>query len=290
MKFTKMHGCGNDYIYVNCLEEHVDDPPAAARKLSDRHFGIGSDGLILIHPSQTADFRMQMFNADGSEAEMCGNGIRCLAKYVFDRGLTDKTELDVETAAGNKRLSLETADGVVQKVRVNMGRPKFERADIPMEGPAGRVLDEELEAGGRVFRASCVSMGNPHTIIRVDRADDFGVAEHGPLIENHDAFPERTNVEFVEVISRREVRQRTWERGSGETLACGTGAAAVCVAGVLTGRTDRQVLIHLPGGDLRLQWRSEDNHVLMTGPAVEVFRGEWPDGDRGPAAKEGEAE
>ena len=273
MKFTKMHGCGNDYVYVNCLKETVDDPAAAARVVSDRHFGIGSDGLVLLLPSDAADFRMQMFNPDGSEAEMCGNGIRCVAKYVFDHGLTDKTELNIETGAGVKRLLLTLADGKVDRVRVNMGRPQLERADIPMNGPPGTVLCEKLEAGGNAFEISCVSMGNPHTIIRVDAVDGYPVHDHGPLIESHAAFPARTNVEFVQIISRDEVRSRTWERGTGETLACGTGASATAVACSLNGWTERDVLVHLPGGDLEIEW-SEDGSVYMTGPAVTVFSGE----------------
>jgi len=273
MKFTKMHGCGNDYVCVNCLEEAVADPAAAARVVSDRHFGVGSDGLILILPSDPADFRMQMFNPDGSEAEMCGNGIRCVAKYVFDHGLTDKTELDIETGGGVKRLLLALADGKVSRVRVNMGTPRLERAEIPMAGPPGTVLREKLEADGNTFEISCVSMGNPHTIVRVDDVAGCPVHEHGPLIENHPAFPARTNVEFVQVISRREVRSRTWERGAGETLACGTGASATAVACSLNGWTERKVLIHLLGGDLDVEW-SEDGSVYLAGPAVEVFSGE----------------
>jgi len=273
MRFTKMHGCGNDYVCVNCFEEQVADPPVAARLVSDRHFGVGSDGLILIRPSDAADFRMQMFNPDGSEAEMCGNGIRCLAKYVYDHGLTDRAEIDVETQAGVKHLALTPRDGRVEKVRVHMGRPRLQRADIPMKGAPGRVLREPLEAGGRTFEVSCVSMGNPHTILRVDGVAGYPVADHGPLIENHPAFPERTNVEFVQILSRGEVRSRTWERGAGETLACGTGASATAVACSLNGWTDRRVLMHLLGGDLDIEW-AEDDCVHVTGPAAEVFSGE----------------
>ena len=273
MKFTKMQGCGNDYVYVNCFEERVADPPTAARIVSDRHFGIGSDGLILIEPSASADFRMRMFNPDGSESAMCGNGIRCVAKYVFDHGLTSETEIDIETGAGVKHLVLTLRDGRVSAVRVDMGEPRLDRADVPMRGAPGRVLCEPLKAGGRRFEVSCLSMGNPHTIIRVAEPTDELVLGFGPKIETHPAFPERTNVEFVQVISRTEVRSRTWERGTGETLACGTGASATCVACALNGWTGRRITVHLLGGDLEIDW-SEDNHVYMTGPAVEVFSGE----------------
>ena len=273
MKFTKMQGCGNDYVYVNCLEATVPNPPAAARFVSDRNFGIGSDGLILILPSDKADFRMQMFNSDGSEAEMCGNGIRCVAKYVFDHRLTSKREIDIETKAGVKRLQLNASGGVVKTVRVNMGAPRLERAQIPMLGKAGRVIAEPLEAHGERFVISCVSMGNPHAITRVERVADYPVAKYGPAIEKHAVFPERTNVEFVEVISRGEVSARTWERGAGETLACGTGASATAVACHLNGWTERRILVHLLGGDLEIEWGADDN-VYMTGPAAEVFSGE----------------
>jgi len=273
MKFTKMHGCGNDYVYVDCTKESVPDPPAAARFVSNRNFGIGSDGLILIMPSATADFRMQMFNSDGSEAEMCGNGIRCVAKYLFDHRLTNKRELDIETKAGIKRLQLNVSGGVVQTVRVNMGAPRLERAEIPMLGKPGRVIAEPLEALGEKFTISCVSMGNPHTIIRVEDVEKFPVSMYGPPIETHPAFPRRTNVEFVQIISRNEIRSRTWERGAGETLACGTGASATAVACHLNGWTERKVLIHLLGGGLEIEWGIDD-HVYMTGPAVEVFSGE----------------
>jgi len=273
MKFTKMHGCGNDYIYVNGFEETVDDPAAVSPVVSDRHFGIGSDGLVLILPSETADFRMRMFNPDGSEAEMCGNAIRCVAKYVYDRGMTDRDEIDVETGAGVLHLALIVADGAVERVRVNMGEPRLERSEIPMTGEPGRVLCEPLEVAGRTFEVSCVSMGNPHTVIRVEDPTDELVLGWGPKIENHQAFPARTNVEFVQVLSRTELRQRTWERGAGETLACGTGASAVAVAVALNGWTERTVRVRLLGGDLEIEW-AEDNGVYMTGPAVEVFEGE----------------
>ena len=268
-----MHGCGNDYVYVNCFEETVDDPAAAARIVSDRHFGVGSDGLVLIMPSEEADYRMRMFNLDGSEAEMCGNAIRCVAKYVYDRGMTEKTEFDCETGAGVLHLVSIVTGGKVGSVRVDMGEPRLERAHIPMKGPAGRVLREKLDVGGRTFEISCVSMGNPHTVIRVDEPTDELVLGFGPRIETHPAFPARTNVEFVRIISPNEIRSRTWERGAGETLACGTGASATAVACALNDWTDRKVLVHLLGGDLEIEW-ARDNHVYMTGPAVEVFEGE----------------
>jgi len=275
MKFTKMHGIGNDYIYVNCFEEKVANPARLSVKISDRHFGVGADGLILIMPSKKADFRMRMFNADGSEAEMCGNGIRCFGKYVYDRGLTGKKKITVDTMGGVKTLDLYTKAEKVHKVRVNMGFPVLEREDIPMRGPRGHVVNEELAVEGRKFRITAVSMGNPHCIIYVDNADTFPVEKFGPVIEKHPLFPRRTNVEFVQVIGKREVIQRTWERGSGETLACGTGASAVAVAGVLNKKTDRSLLIHLKGGDLEIEW-AKDNYVYKKGPAEEVFTGDWP--------------
>jgi diaminopimelate epimerase len=268
-----MHGCGNDYIYVNGFEETVPAPSAVAVRLSDRHFGVGGDGLILIEPSERADFRMRMFNADGSEAEMCGNGIRCLAKYVYDRGLTDRTTLAVETGAGIKELALSIADGKVDRVRVGMGTPRLDRAEVPMRGPPGRVLCEELRVGGRTFEVNCLSMGNPHTVIRADKLTDELVLGTGPQIETHAAFPERTNVEFIRVLSPTEIEQRTWERGSGETLACGTGASAAAVACALNGWTERTVQVHLRGGDLEIEW-AEDDGAWLTGPAEEVFEGE----------------
>jgi len=274
MNFTKMHGTGNDYVYVDAFAETITDPASLAREVSDRNFGIGSDGLILILPSEQADLRMRMFNADGSEAEMCGNGIRCVAKYAFDRGRVSKRTLDVETGAGVLTLDLFTGrSGKVERVRVNMGRPGLLRGDLPMTGPPGeRVIDQELTVLERTFRITCVSMGNPHCVIFVDDLAGFPLAHFGPAIENHPLFPRRTNVEFVEVVSAGEVRQRTWERGAGETLACGTGASAVTVAGLLTGRTGSRLLNHLTGGDLEMEWDGEGD-VYMTGPAVEVFTG-----------------
>jgi len=278
MKFTKMHGCGNDYVYVNCFEEAVSDAPELARRISDRHFGVGSDGLVLIQQAdeQDADVRMRMFNSDGSEAEMCGNAIRCVGKLVFERGIARKNPLKVQTAAGVKILDMTVDAGAVKLVRVNMGRPILERAQIPMRGPAGWVIDDELAADDRTFRVTCVSMGNPHCVTYVDDVDSFDVHGYGRLIEHHEAFPNRVNAEFVQVLGPNEVRLRVWERGAGETLACGTGASATCVAGVLSGRTQRKITVHLAGGDLKLEW-AEDGNVFMTGPAVAVFTGEWPD-------------
>jgi diaminopimelate epimerase len=279
-----MHGAGNDYIYVDCLARPIPDNPAElARRVSDRHFGIGGDGLILILPSQVADARMRMFNADGSEAEMCGNGIRCLAKYVYDHGLVRRPTLRIETPRGVLSLDLEIHGGRVRRVRVDMGEPILQPQQIPTTlagNPAladGPVVGAPLDVAGRKLAVTCVSMGNPHCVTFVDRLNDDWVLGVGPQIEAHPAFPRRANAEFVEVVSPEEVRMRVWERGSGETLACGTGASAVCVAGALAGRTRRKVLVHLRGGDLDLQW-AENNHVYMTGPAVEVFSGEWKEG------------
>jgi diaminopimelate epimerase len=277
MRFTKMHGAGNDYVYVDCFAEPVpDDLPGLARRISDRRFGVGGDGLILILPSERADARMQMFNADGSQAEMCGNGIRCVAKYVYDHGICRREALRVETAAGVLPLDVEVQGGRVRRVRVDMGEPILEPERIPTTLPGPPVADAELVVAGRTLRVTSLSMGNPHCVIFVEQAGDDLVLGLGPQIETDVHFPARVNVEFVEVCSRGEVRQRTWERGSGETWACGTGACAVCVAGVLTGRTDRRLVNHLRGGDLELDWNPTDDHVYMTGPAVEVFQGQWP--------------
>jgi diaminopimelate epimerase len=274
--FVKMQGCGNDYVYVDGFHHQVDDPVALAKAVSDRRFGIGSDGLILILPSDKADVRMRMWNADGSESEMCGNGIRCVAKLAYERGLAPKkARLTAETGAGVLGLDLTVTNGSVEAVTVDMGEPRLERAEIPMVGAPGRVVDEELRAGDRAFRVTCVSMGNPHCVTYVDDVKAFPVERYGPLIETHLGFPRRTNVEFVQVVSRGEVIQRTWERGAGETWACGTGASAVGVAGVLTGRTDRAILVHLRGGDLHIAW-PEGQGVRKTGPAVVVFEGSWP--------------
>ena len=278
MKFTKMHGAGNDYVYVDCFSnEPPPELPELARKISHRHFGVGADGLILIRPSEVADARMQMFNADGSESEMCGNGIRCVAKYVHDHGIARKPSLTIETGAGTLGIDLHlNGDQKVAQVTVDMGVPELEAPKIPTTLlTTGHVVDLNVEFAGRPFKATCVSMGNPHCIVFVEEASDELVLQIGPQIECDPRFPNRTNIEFVEVISPTEVRQRTWERGSGETWACGTGASAVCVAGVLTQRTERRITNHLLGGDLVLEWNESDNHVMMTGPAVEVFSGTW---------------
>lgn len=275
MKFTKMHGIGNDYVYVNCFEEEVKDPAKLAAVISDRHFGVGSDGLILILPSKVADCRMRIFNADGSEAQMCGNGVRCVAKYASDHKVTQKNPLTVETLAGIKTVQLFKEKGLVSKARVNMGKPRLMRQEIPMLGNETRVIDELLTTGkGASFQITCVSLGNPHCVIFVDNFEGIDVAKWGEEIERHPSFPERINVHFVQIHSPSEVTMKTWERGSGITLACGTGASSVCVAGVLNKKTERNIIAHLPGGDLSLEWAGDD-HVYMTGPATEVFTGEW---------------
>lgn len=276
MRFTKMHGAGNDYVYIDCFQEKLaGDVAELARKISDRHFGVGGDGMILIRPSEVADARMQMFNADGSEAEMCGNGVRCVAKYVYDHGIARKEALQIETGAGVLQLQVEVENDRVSQVRVDMGEPILVAEKIPTTLPGSPVVEVPLEVAGRRFNVTCVSMGNPHCVTFVDELNDDWVLGIGPQVEMHEHFPRRVNAEFVEIISPTEVKQRTWERGSGETLACGTGASAVCVAGVLSGRTERKILVHLLGGDLTLEWNEADNHVYMTGPATEVFSGEW---------------
>jgi len=274
MKFTKMHGLGNDYVYVNCFEEKIDNPPAVARFVSDRHFGIGSDGLIMINPSKTADFEMEMYNADGSRGEMCGNGIRCVAKYVYDYGLTDKTQISVETLGGIKYLDLTVEDGKVSLVKVDMGKPELEADLIPIISEREQVIDEPIEVDGKEYHMTGVSMGNPHAVIYVDDVKGLDLEKIGPKFENHERFPKRINTEFVHCIDRQTVEMRVWERGSGETLACGTGACAVAVASILNGYTEREVEIRLLGGNLQIEWNEEDNHVYMTGPATVVFDGE----------------
>jgi len=277
MRFTKMQGAGNDYIYVDCFRDPVPQDPAALRRaMSDRHFGVGSDGLILICPSDKADARMRMFNADGSEAEMCGNGIRCLAKYLYDHGLVRKSIMHMETGRGILRVELEMAAGSIQRVRVDMGEPILEARRIPTELPGNPPVLVPLEVAGQSLVATCVSMGNPHCVAFVEELSDVLVSTFGPAVEHLPAFPCRTNVEFVRVDRRDDVTVRVWERGSGETLACGTGACAVAVAGVLADRTQRQLTVRLRGGDLQLDWSVADNHVFLTGPAIEVFSGEWP--------------
>ena len=275
MKFTKMEGAGNDYVYIDCFREKVRNPEKLAGRISNRHFGVGSDGLILIQPSSKADARMVMFNPDGSRSEMCGNGIRCVAKYVYDHGIAKKKTLDIETDAGVKRLKLFIAKGVVDRVRVDMGEPQLDRAKIPMKGPPGRVVNEQLTVLGRAFNVTAVNMGNPHCVAFIDDVDGFDLAKYGPAVERHPSFPRRTNAEFVEVTDRRHLKMRVWERGTGETLACGSGACAVCVAASLNGLAERKVSVRLPGGVLAIEWRASDHRVLKTGPAREVFEGEW---------------
>ena len=276
VKFTKMHGAGNDYVYVNGFDESVPgDIPGLARAVSDRHKGIGADGLILICPSRVADAQMRMWNADGSEAEMCGNGVRCVAKYVYDHGIVRKDELTIETGNGVLSLQLQIAGGRVDRVRVNMGIPILHAADIPTTLSGDPHVNVRLEVAGKELRVTVVSMGNPHCVTFVDEVNDEWVLDVGPQIERLGAFPNRANAEFVQVVSPWEMRMRVWERGSGETQACGTGACAAAVAGVLAGLTEREVVAHLPGGDLKLHW-PESGEVYLTGPAVEVFSGDWP--------------
>lgn len=273
MKFTKMQGLGNDYVYVNCFEEKIENPPAVARYVSDRHFGIGSDGLIMINPSEVADFEMEMYNADGSRGEMCGNGIRCVAKYVYDYGLTDKTQISVETLGGIKYLDLTVEDGKVVLVKVDMGKPELKSDLIPIISENEKVIDEPIEVDGQVYHMTGVSMGNPHTVIYVDDVKNLDLEKIGPKFENHERFPKRINTEFVHCIDRNTVEMRVWERGSGETLACGTGACAVAVASILNNLTDTRVTVKLLGGDLQIERDREKNHVFMTGPAKVVFDG-----------------
>lgn len=276
MKFTKMHGIGNDYVYVNCFEETVSDPSAVAKFVSDRHFGIGSDGLILIRPSDTADCEMDMYNLDGSQGAMCGNGIRCVAKYVYDHGIVKKKEITVATKSGIKHLSLSTKDGKVSLVKVNMGSPILTANQIPVVSDAEQVISQPLDVNGTVYQITAVSMGNPHAIVYMDDLENLDIASVGPQFENHIAFPDRTNTEFVKVIDRQTLQMRVWERGSGETLACGTGACAVAVASTLNGLVDEEVpiTVRLLGGDLQIFWNRQENLVYMTGPATTVFEGE----------------
>ena len=277
MRFTKMHGLGNDYVYVDGWIESVSDPAELARRVSDRHFGIGSDGLILILPDEQADCRMRMFNADGGEAEMCGNGIRCVAKYAYDHGRCQCNPMRIATAAGIKTVQVILGDdGKVASAMVDMGPPVLAAGQIPTTLDGESVVDRPLEVAGQTWQVTCVSMGNPHAVVYVPDAVTVDLPGVGPAFEHHPAFPERVNAHFVQVHTAQEVTMVTWERGSGATLACGTGASAVCVAGALTGKTGREILAHLPGGDLTLHWRREGGHVIMTGPASEVFTGNWP--------------
>ena len=273
MKFTKMHGCGNDYVYVNLFEETIADPAQLSIAVSDRHFGIGSDGLITIGPSDVADFRMRIYNADGSEAEMCGNGIRCVAKYVYDHELTSQTTITVETGAGIKTLDLLVENGKVTQVTVHMGEPILAPEEIPVVAEGTRVVDEPILVDGKEWRMTCVSMGNPHAVVFVDDVANLELEKYGPDFENHTRFPKRTNTEFVQVHSRTEASMRVWERGSAETWACGTGTCASVMACILNGYTDNKVLVHLRGGDLVIEYNPDNNHIYMTGPATEVFQG-----------------
>lgn len=277
MKFTKMHGCGNDYIYVDGAREIIpaERKSEVVKFLSDRHFGIGGDGVIFINPSDVADFEMEMYNMDGSRSEMCGNGIRCVGKYVYDHGLTRKTSLSIVSCGKIKYLELTVEDGKVAKVRVNMGSPVLEAAEIPVVASQSPVVDTPIAVDGREYRMTCVSMGNPHAIVYVDEMiDDETMAKIGPLFEHHERFPRRVNTEFVKVLDRERVQMRVWERGTGETLACGTGACAVTVASILNGLTENGITVELLGGNLEIFWDREENVVYMTGPATTVFEGE----------------
>lgn len=277
MRFTKMQGIGNDYIYVNCFEETVREPERLAVEMSRAHYGVGADGLVLIGPSDVADFSMRIFNSDGSESEMCGNACRCIGKYVYERGLTDKTNVTLMTQAGLKELELRVRAGCVETVRVDMGGPELDPRRIPVRLPGEVVLNYPLTVGGFNWRIHCVSMGNPHCVVFVDEPDTLELPLLGPLLEHEAVFPNRTNVEFAKVVRRDHIRMRVWERGAGETLACGTGACATLVAAVLTGRADRKATLELTGGRLEVEWSPEDNHVYQTGPAAFVFDGVWPD-------------
>ena len=276
INFTKMHGTGNDYVFIDARIEHVSKPEKLSKKMSDRHTGVGADGIILILNSEIADFKMRMFNSDGSEAEMCGNGIRCFGKFVYDRKFANKKEITIETLAGIKHLKLVPKGGKISQVIVNMGAPILRRELMPMIGSQSLVINETIPLiDGTSFEITAVSMGNPHVVIFVEDVEKFPVEKYGPLIENHELFPQRTNVEFVQVLNSKELIQRTWERGSGETLACGTGASAVTVAGSLTKQTEREATIHLKGGTLHTLWNEKDDSIYLTGPAVEVFTGIW---------------
>lgn len=276
MKFTKMHGLGNDYVYVNGFTQRVHDPAGMSRIVSDRHRGIGSDGLILIMPSRVAGVRMEMYNADGSRSEMCGNGIRCVAKYAVDHGLVREAAFDIETDAGVKHVVCVVVEGKVRSVRVDMGPPRLHPRELPCTIPGERVVDYPMTVGNETWKITCVSMGNPHAVIFVPDVEVVPLKMLGPRIERAPDFPQRINVHVAQVISEKKVRMRTWERGSGLTQACGTGACAVSVAAALTGRAGRRLTVTLPGGDLEIEWGG-DEHVYKTGPAVEVFNGEWPD-------------
>ena len=273
IKFTKMQGLGNDYVYMDAIHQKIENESSLAQFVSNRHFGIGSDGLILICKSDVADFKMRMFNSDGSEAEMCGNGIRCVGKFVYDKGLTDKTTVTVETLAGIKTLELNTKEGKVETVKVDMGEPILNPKEIPVISDEEPVKNLMLEAEGRKFKFTCVSMGNPHAITEVEDTEKFDVEKYGKVLEVDKAFPNKTNVEFIQIVDKNHIKMRVWERGAGETLACGTGACASAVACYLNGKTNRNVEIELLGGKLYIEWNEENNHIYMTGPAVTVFEG-----------------
>lgn len=274
MKFTKMQGIGNDYVYVNCFEENIKNPSKVAKFISDRHFGIGSDGLVLILPSDICDFKMRMINSDGSEAEMCGNAIRCVGKFVFDKGLTKKTEITVETLAGIKALKLHINNGLVEGVTASMGEPILESEKIPVLSDDKNFINKKITVEGKDYFATCVSMGNPHCVVYLNDIDNLDIEKIGPYFENHKLFPKRINTEFVEIINKDTIKMRVWERGAGETLACGTGACAVLVSSYLNGHSNRRATIKLLGGDLLIDWNEKDNNVYMTGSATLVFEGE----------------
>ena len=273
IKFTKMQGLGNDYVYIDAINQNIENMSSLAKFVSDRHFGIGSDGLILICKSDIADFKMRMFNSDGSEAEMCGNGIRCVGKFVYDKGLTNKTTLTIETLAGIKTLKLNTKEGKVETVKVDMGEPILEPEKIPVISNENPVKNLLLKAKDKEFKFTCVSMGNPHAITEVEDTEKFDVEKYGKVLEVDKAFPNKTNVEFIQILDKEHIKMRVWERGAGETLACGTGACATVVACYLNGKTNRKVEVELLGGKLYIEWNEKDNHIYMTGPAVTVFEG-----------------
>ncbi len=273
MEFTKMHGCGNDYVYINGFTNKIENPNKLSEIVSNRNFGIGSDGLIVINPSDVADFKMSMYNADGSEGKMCGNGIRCVAKYVYDNKMTDKTTITVETLSGIKTLVLNVEDEKVKTVRVNMGTPILNSKDVPVVSDKEQVIDEPIKVNDKEYRITCVSMGNPHAVTFIDDTDSLEIEKIGPLFENNEIFPDRVNTEFIQVVDRNNIKMRVWERGSGETLACGTGACASVVACVLNGLTENKVTVSLLGGDLFIEYNQEENVVYMTGPATISFTG-----------------
>lgn len=275
MKFTKMEGCGNDYVYVNGFEEKIDNPNEVAIAVSDRHFGIGSDGLIIINPSEVADFKMCMYNADGSEGKMCGNGIRCVAKYVYDFNLTDKDVITVETLSGIKTLKLNVENGKVKTVRVNMGAPILECDKVSVKYDDEKMINKPVKVDGKTFNITCVSMGNPHAVTFINDTDNLEIEKIGPKFENNEIFPDKVNTEFIQIIDKNTVKMRVWERGSGETFACGTGACASVVASVLNRLTENKVTVKLLGGDLEIEYNQDENTVYMTGPARVVFTGEY---------------